>query len=66
MKEEEPPLPRAFDAVMIGSEGDKKQAEALHYLEQEELRDAFPSHHNNQKNKNQSKVIVRYDEEAAL
>ncbi len=66
MKEEEPPLPRAFDAVMIGGEGDKKQAEALHYLEQEELRDAFPSYHNDQKNKNQSKVIVRYDEEAAL
>lgn len=51
---------------MIGGEGDKKQAEALHYLEQEELRDAFPSYHNDQKNKNQSKAVVRYDVEAAL
>eukprot|EP01040_Poterioochromonas_malhamensis_P008494 gene8494-9190_t len=66
LKEEEPSLPRAFDAVMIGGEGDKKQAEALHYLEQEELRDAFPSYHNDQKNKNQSKAVVRYDVEAAL
>mmetsp|Transcript_24498 Transcript_24498/g.26797 ORF Transcript_24498/g.26797 Transcript_24498/m.26797 type:complete len:489 (-) Transcript_24498:178-1644(-) len=66
LKEEEPSLPRAFDAVMIGGEGDKKQAETLHYLEQEELRDAFPSYHNDQKNKNQSKAVVRYDEEAVL
>lgn len=71
LKEEEPSVPSAVPPpsssssnVSIGAEDIQAK---LQYLEQEELREAFPTNYGKTADSGKSgQSIVRYDEEAAL